>query len=254
MNESSKTSDVMRAVLVAVATIATIAFNALASTGRINGVMTNEVSDKYPTVVTPAGYAFTIWALIYFGLIAFSIYQLLPTKLAQFRNVRTLYIISCVLNCAWLYFWHRFSIGICVVLIFAFVATLALINIRLKDAASIRDAVFTKATFGIYFGWVTVASIVNLVIYLKYIDVQMSASSWNLFGIILIILATLIALVVRVKLRNFFYPLAVAWAVTGIALQQSGNTAVILTAALSLIICLVLSISFVMDLRSTTHE
>lgn len=254
MNESPKSSDVMRAVLVAVATVATIAFNALATTGRINGVMTNEVSDRFPTVVTPAGYAFTIWAVIYFGLIAFSIYQLLPSKLERFKNVRTLYIISCVLNCAWLYFWHRYSIGICVVLIFGLLATLALINIKLKNGASVREAVFTKAPFGIYFGWVTAASIVNLVIYLKYIDIQMSASSWNLLGAACLILATLIALAVRVKLRNFFYPLAVGWAVTGIALQQSGNTAVILTAALSLIVCLVLSISFVMDLKSTTHE
>lgn len=244
----------MRAILVGVATVATIAFNALASTGRINGVMSNEVSDKYPTVVTPAGYAFTIWALIYFGLIAFSVYQLLPSKLARFKNVRTLYIISCVLNCAWLYFWHRYAIGICVVLIFGFLATLALINIRLKDATSVRDAVFTKAPFGIYFGWVTAASIINFVVYLKYVDVQMSASSWNLLGGICIIVATLIALVVRVKLRNFFYPLAIAWAVTGIALQQSGNTAIILTAAISLIICLVITLSFVMDLKSTTHE
>jgi len=254
MNESSNSRDVMRAVLVAVATAATIVFNGLASTGQLNGVMTNEVSDKYPTVVTPAGYAFSIWALIYFGMIAFSIYQLLPSKLVRFRGIRTLYIISCVFNCAWLYFWHRYSIGICVILIFGLLASLALINIKLKDAGSVREAAFTKAPFGLYFGWVTAASIVNFVIYLKYIGVEMSASSWNLLGGGFIILATLIALLVRVKLRNFLYPLAVAWAITGIAIQQSGNTAVISTAAICVVVCLVLSISFVMDLKTTTHE
>ncbi len=254
MNDSSNSRDVMRAVLVAVATAATILFNVLASTGQLNGVMTNEVSDKYPTVVTPAGYAFSIWGLIYFGLIAFTIYQLLPSKLVRFRGIRTLYIVSCVFNCAWLYFWHRYSIGICVILIFGLLASLALINIKLKDAGSVREAAFTKAPFGIYFGWVTAASIVNFVIYLKYIGVEMSASSWNLLGVGFIVLATLIALLVRVKLQNFLYPLAVAWAITGIAIQQSGNTAVILTAAICVVVCLVLSISFVMDLKSTTHE
>lgn len=254
MNETSNSRDVMRAALVVVATAATIAFNALAGTGQINGVMTNEVSNKYPTVLTPAGYAFSIWALIYFGLIAFSIYQLLPSKMVRFRGVRTLYIVSCLLNCAWLYFWHRYSIGICLVLIIGLLATLALINIKLKNADSVRDAVFTKAPFGIYFGWLTAASIVNVFIYLKYIDLQMTASSWNVLGCAFLILAMIIALAVRVKLRNFLYPLAIAWAATGIAIQQQGNTAIILTAAICVIICLVLSISFVMDLTSRTNE
>ena len=254
MNETSNGRDVMRSALVVVATAATIAFNVLAGTGHINGVMANEVSDKYPTVLTPAGYAFTIWALIYVSLIAFSIYQLLPSKIVRFRGVRTLYIISCLLNCAWLYFWHRYSIGICLVLILGLLATLALINIKFKSADSMLDEIFTKAPFGIYFGWVTAASIINFFVYLKYIDVQMTAFSWNVLGCTFLILAMIIALAVRVKLRNFLYPLAVAWAATGIAIQQQGNTAIILTAAICVIICLVLSISFVMDLTSRTNE
>lgn len=254
MNETPNAGDRMRSILVVVATIATIAFNFLAGTGRLNGVMTNEVSDKYPTILTPAGYAFSIWGLIYFGLIAFTIYQLLPSKLVRLRSVRTLYIASCVLNCAWLYAWHSYAIGLCVILIFALLATLALINIKLKNADSARDALFTKAPFGIYFGWVTAASIVNFVIYLRFIDVQMTASAWNILGCIFIAAALIAAVIVRVKIRNFLYPLAVAWAATGIAIEQQGNTAIILACAICVIFCLVLSISFVMDLKSTPHE
>ena len=94
MNEISNTRDRMLSILVVVATVATIIFNALAGTGRLNGVMTNEVSDKYPTVLTPAGYAFSIWGLIYVGLIAFTIYQLLPSRLERLRNVRLLFSFS----------------------------------------------------------------------------------------------------------------------------------------------------------------
>ena len=251
MNETPNAGDRMRSILVVVATIATIAFNFLAGTGRLNGVMTNEVSDKYPTILTPAGYAFSIWGLIYFGLIAFTIYQLLPSKLVRLRSVRTLYIASCVLNCAWLYAWHSYAIGLCVILIFALLATLALINIKLKNADSARDALFTKAPFGIYFGWVTAASIVNFVIYLRSIDVQMTASAWNILGCIFIAASLIAAVIVRVKIRNFLYPIAVAWAATGIAIEQQGNTAIILACAICVIFCLVLSISFVMDLKST---
>lgn len=254
MQDSGIAKDRVLSMLVVVATLATIIFNALAGTGRLNGVMTNAVSDKYPTVLTPAGYAFSIWGLIYFGVISFTIYQLLPSKLVQLRPVRILFIISCIFNCAWLYAWHSFAIGTCVVLIFVLLASLAAINFKFPASSSAIDSLLTKAPFGIYFGWVTAASIVNLVIYLKYLDVQWSATVWNAVGCSFIVVAMLIAVAVRVKLRNFFYPLAVAWAATGIAVEQQGNTAIILTAAICVIICLVLSISFVMDLKSTANE
>ncbi|MBA3770315.1 MAG: tryptophan-rich sensory protein, partial [Blastocatellia bacterium] len=106
MAEENNNYDRLRAVLVLVATAAVIIFNALAASGRLFGVDTGDVSNRYPTVITPAGYAFSIWSLIYLGLVAFSIYQLLPVQLAKFRGVRTMYLLSCVFNCAWLFAWH----------------------------------------------------------------------------------------------------------------------------------------------------
>ncbi|RMG05143.1 MAG: tryptophan-rich sensory protein, partial [Acidobacteria bacterium] len=61
-------------IVVIVATIFTLIFNWLAASGVI-GSPTGEISSKYPTKITPAKYAFSIWALIYAGLISFSIYQ-----------------------------------------------------------------------------------------------------------------------------------------------------------------------------------
>src|SRR5688500_8301187 len=110
-------ADRMRSVLVMVATIATIAYNGLAAAGSVNGVTPAQISDKYPTVLTPAGYAFSIWTLIYIGLVAFSLYQLMPKNLARFRSVRSLYVMSCALNCAWIYFWHHDQIWVCLILI-----------------------------------------------------------------------------------------------------------------------------------------
>src|SRR5580765_5775754 len=101
MNSGQITEDRIRAVLVIVATTATLVFNALAATGYVNGITPAAISAKYPTVLTPAGYAFSIWSLIYLGLLAFSIYQILPANLARYRAVRPLYVFSCVLNCSW---------------------------------------------------------------------------------------------------------------------------------------------------------
>lgn len=83
MTDSATGTDRFRAILVLAATIGTIVFNSLAAMGRVGGVTPAEISAKYQTMITPAGYAFSIWSLIYVGLIAFSIYQLLPANLAS---------------------------------------------------------------------------------------------------------------------------------------------------------------------------
>ena len=59
------------------------------------------------------------------------------------------------------------------------------------------------------------------------------------------------AVLVRFKLTNYFYPLAVAWALTAIAVKQSGQTSVVVASAFGVIACLIASLSFVMNLRSS---
>ena len=242
----------MRSILILVATIATIAFNGLAATGYVNGVTPEVISDKYPTVLTPAGYAFTIWSLIYVGLLAFSIYQLLPRNVLRFRPVRTLYVVSCFLNCAWIYFWHREQIAICLVLIFALLMSLIFMLILFRRSGADSGPLFTKAVFGIYAGWVTAATLVSFTIFLKHMGVELSAGMWNALGALCLLFAAGLAVLVRLKLQNYLYPLAIAWAATAIAVKQSGNTAIVVAASVCVIVCLVMAVSFVMDQKSST--
>lgn len=242
----------MRSFLVLAATIGVIAFNWLAATGRL-GSDTAAISAKYPTIVTPAGYAFSIWSLIYLGLIAFSIYQLLPANLSRFRAVRSFYIFSCALNCAWLYFWHRDQIAICFAIIVALGVTLFLISYHLKDPESLRDTWAAKEPFGLYLGWVTAAALVNFAILLKSMGIEFSDGTTTVFGVVLILIAALVAILVRYRLRTYLCPMAVAWALTAIAVKQSGHTLIVSAAAIGVVACLIASISFVMALRSSEN-
>jgi benzodiazapine receptor len=243
--------DKLRSILVLAATIGTIAFNWLAAAGRINGVTPQEVSEQYPTLVTPAGYAFSIWSLIYLGLLAFSIYQLLPSNAAKFKNFRSLYITTCALNCAWIFFWHSDQIAMSFIIIAALLITLLLINIKVRKWDSLAEFWTVNAPFGIYFGWVTAAVLVNFAVLLVYWRVEMSASASTALGVFLILLAAVLAVAVRRWLTNYFYPLAVAWALTAIAVRQSGHTLIVVAAAIGVVACLVASLSFVMNLRSS---
>jgi hypothetical protein len=250
--DRATSQDRMRALLVPVATLGTIALNAFAAAGLVNAVKPDVISAKYPTVLTPAAYAFTIWWLIYVGLIAFSVYQALPANLLRFRSVRSLYIFSCLLNCGWIYFWHREQVGICLGLMLALLASLFLILILFTRTSG--GELFTKATFGIYAGWVTVASIVNLAVFLNYEAFEVSDPAWSVLGAILIILSAALSVIVRWKLRNYVYALAVAWGLTAIAVKQGGHTAIVVSAAIAVVACLLTSGSIVVELKDSTSE
>ncbi len=251
MNDARAGAEKLRSILVLLATLGTIAFNWLAAAGNVSGVTPEMISDKYPSMITPAGYAFAIWSLIYFGLAAFSIYQLLPANLMRFRPVRSLYIMSCALNCAWIYFWHQEQIAVCLAVIIGLSVTLLLINIKLRDSDSTAEAAMAKVPFGIYFGWITAATLVNFAVLFVYMNVSLSASASTIAGVLLILLAAATGILARITLRSYFFPLAIAWALTAIAVKQSGQTFIVVAAAVGVVACLIASLSFVMTLNST---
>lgn len=247
-------NDKLQPILVIAATVGMIIFNYFAATGILGGVATNVPSDKFPTVITPAGYAFSIWSLIYAGCIAFSIYQALPSQSERFRAIRRAYIISCVLNCAWLYFWSQEMIVLCVGIILALLATLAYINIKLKTTGTRGEYWFAKFPFGLYFGWVTAATILNATIALVYTGVRVADSAAIAMGASLCLIAAAFGVLFRIKLTNYFYPLAIAWALTAIAVKQSGKTLIVAACAVGVIACLIAAVSFVMNMPSSEKK
>ena len=77
--------DTLRQIITVIAVLATIVVNALANILPFNGQETGAISDRFAIYFVPAGYVFSIWGLIYLGLIAYAIFQALP---AQRENPR----------------------------------------------------------------------------------------------------------------------------------------------------------------------
>jgi benzodiazapine receptor len=247
-------TDKIQSFLVLAATLGMIGFNWMAATGRLSVIDARAISDRYATLITPAEYAFSIWTLIYLLLLVFSVYQLLPGNVARFRPFRSLYILSCALNCAWLYFWYAEQIVFCFGILTALTVTLLFINYLIREPESLADTWIAKAPFGIYFGWTTSATLVNFVIMFKFLNVTLSPSMETALAVALILVAALFAIVVRLKLVNYFYPLAVAWALTAIAVKQSGHAIIVTSAAAGVVACLIASLSFVINLPSTQNR
>jgi hypothetical protein len=241
MGGKQNRTEKIRQILVILATVGTIIINYLAASGSINNATPGEISDKYPTLVTPADYAFSIWGLIYLGMILFSIYQALPSQAANshFLKIRTIYIAGCAANCAWIYFWLNERILIATAVIFIFLGLLAFINLSLKGANSIAETWLVRVPFGIYFGWLTVASIINAAVALIFAGVEASNTTATIWACVLIAVAAILGVVIRLKLGIAVYALTIAWALTAIAVKQSGKTLIVSLCAFGVIALLI---------------
>lgn len=223
-----KNNQFIKQLLVIIATAGVIFVNYLAGTGKINDTTPAEISDKYPTMLTPAGYAFSIWSLIYLGLVAFSIYQLFPSQSdnARFTRIRTVYIANCAANCGWIYLWHYNYIGLSILAMLFILTTLVLINLNLRGIESKAEIWTTKVPFNIYFGWITTATILNASIVLVYFGVQASEIGSTILACLLIAIAVALAIIIR---RNFDFPsyaLTIMWALIAIAVKQYAETTI----------------------------
>ena len=70
----------IKQIITLLATIITLTVNGLANVLPLNGLTTGDISDRFEIYFVPAGYVFSIWGLIYLGLILYSIYQVLPSQ------------------------------------------------------------------------------------------------------------------------------------------------------------------------------
>lgn len=214
------------------AIVLVLAVNYLANALPINGVTSGEVSDRFGVYFTPAGYVFSIWGLIYIGLIVFGIYQLLPRS-RRSRNIEDIspwFVLSCVLNSAWIIAWHNLYIGVSLGIIVLLLLNLAVIYGKLhqrKQGVPREENVFVKAPFSIYLAWVSVATIANIFIFFDY----MNWNDWLFRELIwtglLIGIGTILALIFVKYYRDLLFAAVFVWAFVGISVQNNSGTLVL---------------------------
>jgi benzodiazapine receptor len=234
--------------------VLTVIVNSLAgSTTLIGGVNTAQISDSNPTLITPAGYVFSIWGIIYVLLGVFVVFQALPSQKEKeyTKKIGWLFVLSSILNIVWLFLWQYEFLSLSVVLMFLLLSTLILIYLRLgigKSQVTLREKLAIHVPFSVYLGWITIASIAN-------VSVTLVSVNWNGFGIdpeiwanLIIIVALLIALLVVATRKDIAYGLVIIWALIGIAVKQSGNqTIVTLTEASAIIVLLALAATILLS-------
>ncbi len=166
------------------------------------------------TLVAPAGPAFSIWSVIYAGLAAYTVWQWTPalTTSTRMRRIGWLAAVSMVLNATWLLVTQQDWIWGSVVVILALLATLLEIVRRMHQQrpAGRVDLVITDGTFGLYLGWVSVATAANIAAALTDREVTVARAVEVLAAAAAVVVITLAGIVLA---RSFGGRWAVAAAI-----------------------------------------
>ena len=217
----------------------TLGVNSLGAFGLFNGLSQKDISDRYLTLITPSSSTFGIWGLIYGLLILAVIVTILrqddPYYGRAIDELSGLFWLSCLMNIGWIVAFSFVLLELSVGFIFAFVITLAWINRKLGKFHEAKRWLL-PLTFGLYGGWLFIASVVNTAAMLVKRGWNGFGVSASLWAVVILVVAIILVGLVLLRLRNAAFPLPIAWAFFGIYQQQridmSGDVTVLMVVSL----------------------
>lgn len=206
--------------------IAVLVVNYLAVSLPIWGMTTGALSDLYPNLFTPAWLTFSIRGLIYAMVLWFVVRQLIDlfkkNSIWITKKVGIRFLLSCVANMGRIFAWHYTQLFLSVLIMLFFLVVLIVIANKVKLGKKLgkrTDKLLVQVPFSLYLGWISVATIANISTWL--VNIQ-----WTMFGmtpifrtILMIIIATVLALIALYKKYNVIFALVVVRAFIGIIIK-----------------------------------
>ncbi len=231
--------------------IITVIINYLSNTGIFNDNTMASVSARYQNLFTPAGYAFSIWGLIYLGLFAFTIYQarsLFKKNANDEIVIKTgwWFVLSCIANCIWVLAWLYEYTGLSVLIMIILLACLLRIVInanKLQNDTKIKT--FVVWPFSIYTGWICVALVANIAAWLTKMQWDGFGITQTSWAIIMVCTAGSILLFVAWNYVLPGFSLVGVWALVAISVADWNKAHLIAQAAI--VVSIILLVSFVLQ-------
>lgn len=193
--------------------------NYLANSLPLNNRTTGQLSDNYPNLFVPAGITFSIWGIIYLLLAGYCVLQFSARNKDVTESLGWLFALSCVLNGLWIVAWHYERLPLSLLLMTGLLFTLLLINLKITGL----PFGIIKAAFGVYLGWICIATIANVTALLVSQNYSGSGITEEVWAMIMIAVGALIVSMALMKLNNPFIGLAVVWAFAGIILKRQAD-------------------------------
>ena len=214
-----------------------ILMNYLANALPLNNMTTGQLSDSYPNLFVPAGLTFSIWGVIYLLLAVCCVLQFTRNTRDTMLLIGWAFAVTCILNSLWIIFWHYQLVPLSLLTMVGLLVTLIVINMRIVNL----PYGIIKASFGIYLGWICIATIANVTALLVDIGWKGGPLSEVTWTIIMIFTGAAIAMASIVQFKNPFIGLSVIWAFIGIIIKRNSDyNAIVIAASLGIILVAVI--------------
>lgn len=187
-----------------------------------------DVSNAYPTLFTPAGYAFAIWGLIYGATLVYAVMALMPRQLGVLMHDRVApwLLLTNALASLWVSLFSQAELGPSTLIIAAtLVCSVVMYSMVSDHLVSEHLSHGWRVPFGLWLGWLTVATLANF-------NIAFSAAGWSGFPLseplwtsVLLLFAALVASGVGALFLDPVVPFVVAWAALAIAVGHFQESA-----------------------------
>lgn len=221
---------------------AMVVINYLANALPLNGKTTGSISDAYPNLFVPAGITFSVWGVIYILLMVFCVIQFTTPHQAVIRSIGWLFGFSCIFNALWIVAWHYERLPLSLIVMAGLLISLLWINIFTREL----PYGLIKAAFGIYLGWICIATIANvtaLLVNYGWSGSGMPEATWT---VLMITVGTILVTLAIWRFDNPYIGLSVVWAFIGIMIKRQADVrSVFITATVAMIlVALVVILAF----------
>jgi hypothetical protein len=231
--------------------LVTVYVNYLFGSGAGGRKSVGEISNQFDTLITPAGYAFSIWGLIYLLLFGFIVYQWISYFKKQFeKSIDPTFLwlgLSNLLNALWIVVWTAEQLLLSVLVIFGLLATLLKIILSLQiGLRPNKPSQFISLPIGIYTGWIIVASVVNLSVW--FFSKGWLLSHEVIWTNLVIFIAVCIYTFILLKRNMMSTSLVGIWAIIAISARQWNNEPIV--SYFSILMTLVLLLFVFLSLKN----
>jgi len=216
--------------------ILNIFFNYLTDQLGMPGRPVSEVTYQYNSLFTPAGYAFSIWGLIYLSFLLYAIHALRPSQRndAFYDRMLAPFMLANILTMVWQYVFRLDKVGGSMIVILLTLATAFVLFNRAKAAINTgKYSNWHTVPFSLFLGWLCVATIANTSVWLKstgWTGGTLGEPGWTA---IMIAIALMTGCLISVTLRDYIIPLVVSWAAIAIWVASRNTSNIVSNAALA---------------------
>ncbi|MFQ4147670.1 tryptophan-rich sensory protein [Arthrobacter sp. LAPM80] len=253
-----QTKDLTRQIVVGASAVVAVVGSFIGS-GAAGGTEIQNASNGAlaadATLIAPDGPAFSIWIVIYLGLVAYAVWQFLPAQRTASRHRLLGYpaAASLLLNAAWILSIQFDLLWLSIPIIIALLAVLARIFVLLQrhEPLNTLDAVITDGTMGLYLGWVCVATAANIAAVLVasgFAGFGLAANAW---AVLVLAAAAAIGIALAIYGRGRLAPsTSLCWGLAWVAVARLGGDLLSTPAAITAIVGAVLVLAVTVATRT----